>query len=105
MSRPAPAAPPARPAAPAGTVPAAAPARESVARTLGLESSEDGSLLELVDHLLNQGVVLTGEVVLGLADVDLIYLRLNVLLCAADRVLGESAAASPASADAGTADG
>jgi hypothetical protein len=47
----------------------------------------DGSLLELVDHLLNQGVVLTGEVVLGLAGVDLIYLRLSLLLCAADRIL------------------
>ena len=50
----------------------------------------DGSLLELVDHLLNQGVVLTGEVVLGLAGVDLIYLRLSLLLCAADRLLEPS---------------
>jgi hypothetical protein len=32
-------------------------------------------------------VVLDGELVLGLADVDLIYLRLSVLLVAADRVL------------------
>ena len=47
----------------------------------------DGSLLELVDHLLNQGVVLTGDVVLGLAGVDLIYARLSLLLCAADRIL------------------
>ena len=46
----------------------------------------DASLLDLVDHVLNQGVVLTGEVVLGLADVDLVYLRLSVLLCAADRL-------------------
>ncbi len=27
------------------------------------------------------------EVMLGLADVDLVYLRLSVLLCAADRLL------------------
>ena len=47
----------------------------------------DSSLLDLVDNLLNQGVVITGEVVLGLAGVDLIYLRLSALLCAADRVL------------------
>ena len=47
----------------------------------------DGSLLELVDNLLNQGVVVHGEVILGLAGVDLIYLRLSALLCAADRVL------------------
>ncbi|HEX7183115.1 MAG TPA: gas vesicle protein GvpJ [Thermoanaerobaculia bacterium] len=50
-----------------------------------LEGADD-SLLELVDHLLNQGVVLTGDLVLGLAGVDLIYLRLSLLLCAADRL-------------------
>ncbi len=47
----------------------------------------DGSLLDLVDNLLNQGVVVHGEVILGLAGVDLIYLRLSAILCAADRVL------------------
>ena len=59
------------------------------AGTTGLDILEgaDGSLLELVDHLLNQGVVLTGDLVLGLAGVDLIYARLSLLLCAADRVL------------------
>lgn len=51
-----------------------------------LEGS-DISLLETVDHLLNQGVVLTGDVVIGLAGVDLIYLRLSAVLCAADRIL------------------
>ena len=45
------------------------------------------SLLDLVDNLLNQGVVITGEVVIGLAGVDLIYLQLSALLCSADRVL------------------
>jgi hypothetical protein len=45
------------------------------------------SLLDLVDNLLNQGVVITGEVVIGLAGIDLIYLELSALLCAADRVL------------------
>lgn len=49
--------------------------------------SSETSLLDLVDNLLNQGVVITGELVLGLAGVDLIYLRLSALLCAADRVL------------------
>ena len=54
---------------------------------LDLLDGADGSLLELVDHLLNQGVVVSGDLVLGLAGVDLIYARLSVLLCAADRVL------------------
>jgi Gas vesicle protein len=44
------------------------------------------SLLDLVDQVLNKGVVIDGEVVLGLAGVDLIYLRLSALLCAADRL-------------------
>jgi len=51
----------------------------------------DASLVDVVDSLLDKGVVLDGEVVLGLADVDLIYLRLSVLLVAADRLLKRSA--------------
>jgi Gas vesicle protein len=47
----------------------------------------DAALLDLVDHVLNKGVVVTGDVMLGLAGVDLVYLRLSALLCAADRVL------------------
>ncbi len=53
----------------------------------GLLELPNESLLDLVDSLLDKGVVLDGEVVLGLADIDLIYLRLGVLLVAADRVL------------------
>jgi hypothetical protein len=47
----------------------------------------ESSLLDLVDHLLQQGVVVTGDVVLGISNIDLIYLRASLLLCAADRVL------------------
>jgi hypothetical protein len=49
--------------------------------------ADDSSLLDLVDNLLTRGVVVSGDVVLGIADVDLVYLRLSALLCAADRVL------------------
>ena len=49
----------------------------------------DSSLLDLVDNLLNRGVVISGEVMLGLAGVDLVYLRVSALLCSADRVIGE----------------
>jgi hypothetical protein len=52
----------------------------------GLLESPDTSLLDLVDSLLDKGVVLDGEIVLGLADIDLVYVRLGVLLAAADRV-------------------
>jgi hypothetical protein len=50
-----------------------------------LEHTDD-SMLDLVDNLLNRGVVITGEVMLGLAGVDLVYLRLQAVLCSADRV-------------------
>jgi hypothetical protein len=57
-------------------------------RTLARPS--ESTLGDLVDHVLNKGVVLTGEVVLGLAGVDLVYLRLQALLAAADRVQGKA---------------
>jgi hypothetical protein len=63
-------------------------ARSVEARCAAAGTAEaGGSLLDLVDNLLNKGVVLTGEVTLGIAGVDLVYARLTVLLCAADRVL------------------
>ena len=46
----------------------------------------DATLLELVDHVLNKGVVVTGDVMLSIAGVDLVYVRLSALLCAADRL-------------------
>jgi hypothetical protein len=49
--------------------------------------TEDASLLDIVDNVLNKGVVLSGDVTIALAQVDLIYVRLSLLLCAADRVL------------------
>jgi len=40
----------------------------------------DASLLELVDRLLNKGVVLAGEATISVAGIDLIYLGLNLVL-------------------------
>jgi len=47
------------------------------------------TVLDLLDNLLNKGVMLNGDITLGVAGVDLIYLRLSTLLCAADRIFGE----------------
>ena len=52
----------------------------------------DETLLDVLDHLLNKGVMATGDVRLGVAGIDLIYLRLSTLLCAADRVLPKRSA-------------
>jgi hypothetical protein len=49
--------------------------------------TEDASLLDIVDNVLSKGVVLSGDVTIALAQVDLIYAQLSVLLCAADRVM------------------
>jgi hypothetical protein len=63
------------------------PQRRELARIF--ESSET-SLVDVIDNLLNRGVVLNADIILALADVDLVYLRLSALLCAADRVLPDS---------------
>jgi len=52
-----------------------------------LEAAPESTVLDVVDELLNRGVVADGDLTLGVAGVDLIYLRLSALLCAADRVL------------------
>ena len=51
---------------------------------------EETSLADVIDNLLNRGVVLNADLILALAGVDLVYLRLSALLCAADRVVPES---------------
>lgn len=38
------------------------------------------TLLDLVDRVLNKGVVLSGDIMLSVADVDLVYVGLRVLL-------------------------
>ena len=38
------------------------------------------ALLELVDRVLNKGVVLSGDITLSVAGVDLVYVGLRVLL-------------------------
>ena len=38
------------------------------------------TLIELVDRVLNKGVVLTGDITLSVAGVDLVYVGLRLLL-------------------------
>ena len=60
------------------------PPRRQVARIV---DDSDSSLLDVLDNLLNRGVVVNADIILALANVDLVYVRLSALLCAADRVL------------------
>jgi hypothetical protein len=71
---------------PPRTAPPYRPPRRQVARII---DQSDSSLADVLDNLLNKGVVLNADIILALANVDLIYLRLSALLCAADRVLSD----------------
>jgi hypothetical protein len=64
-----------------------APKRTTPKSQVGRILDDDSSLLDLIDNLLSKGVMLNADLILALADVDLIYVRLSALLCAADRVL------------------
>ena len=48
---------------------------------------EDVSLLEILDHVLNAGVVIHGSLVISLAGVDLVYVGLNVVLTSVETAL------------------
>jgi gas vesicle structural protein len=53
------------------------------------------TLVELVDRVLNKGVVISGDITLSVAGVDLVYVGLRMLLASAgtlDRLAGEEAA-------------
>ena len=63
-----------------------APLKRQVARII---DQSDSSLLDVLDNLLNRGVVLNADIILALAGVDLVYLKLSALLCAADRILSD----------------
>jgi hypothetical protein len=44
------------------------------------------TLLDLVDRAIDHGVILAGDITIAVADVDLIYLGLRVLLASVERV-------------------
>ena len=45
-----------------------------------LTESEHISLCEVLDRILNKGAVIVGDVMISVADIDLIYLGLQVIL-------------------------
>jgi hypothetical protein len=47
---------------------------------MGVSEHEGMSLCELLDRVLNTGVVATGEIVISVAGIDLIYVNLQLLL-------------------------
>ncbi len=49
---------------------------------------KDLSLCEALDRILNKGAVLFGEVIISVADIDLVYLGLQVILASMETARG-----------------
>ncbi len=45
-----------------------------------IDRSRDITILEVLDRVLNKGVILTGDIVISVADIDLIYLGVKLML-------------------------
>jgi len=45
-----------------------------------IDQSKDITILELLDRVLTKGVILTGDIVISVADIDLIYLGIKLML-------------------------
>lgn len=51
------------------------------------EREEQLVLVEALDHLLDRGVVIAGEAVISIGNVDLLYLGLNIVLANVDAII------------------
>lgn len=54
---------------------------------VGTDVHQDVTLLDILDHVLNAGVVLHGSIVISLAGVDLVYLGLNAVLTSVETAM------------------
>ncbi|HZL95492.1 MAG TPA: gas vesicle protein, partial [Vicinamibacterales bacterium] len=68
---------------------ALAPRRKKRTARADAARIQSQSLLDVIDTVIDKGLAVDAEIVLGLADIDLIYLRVGALLAAADRVFGQ----------------
>jgi hypothetical protein len=57
---------------------------ENQSARCSLAAQEHVSLCEILDRVLTKGVVVVGEVVISVADIDLIYLGLQLVLTSAE---------------------
>lgn len=53
-------------------------------------SDREVSLVEVLDRALGAGVVLTGDVTLSLADIDLVYLSLHLVVGSVPTLFGDN---------------
>jgi hypothetical protein len=64
------------------------PYPETVLPEASLPENQDVSLCEALDRILNKGAVLFGEVMISVADIDLVYLGLQVILASMETARG-----------------
>lgn len=62
----------------------------------GNPNNDEISLLDILDHVLNSGVVVHGSLVISLAGVDLVYIGLNVILTSVETAFQSMNRALPA---------
>lgn len=62
----------------------------------GNPNDDEISLLDILDHVLNSGIVLHGNLVISLAGVDLVYVGLNVILTSVETALQSMSRTRPA---------
>jgi hypothetical protein len=64
------------------------PYPETMLPEASLPENQDVSLCEALDRILNKGAVLFGEVMISVADIDLVYLGLQVILASMETARG-----------------
>ncbi|MCW2519926.1 MAG: Gas vesicle protein [Mycobacterium sp.] len=55
--------------------------------TLAASRSDEVALVDLLDRLLAGGVVITGDLTISLADVDLVHISLRALISSVEKLL------------------
>ncbi|HEX6533417.1 MAG TPA: gas vesicle protein [Gemmatimonadaceae bacterium] len=60
-----------------------------------LEGDDELVLSELLNHVLDKGVVITGDVTISVADIDLLRLGLSVILSSVETLEGRRRGAEP----------
>lgn len=49
-----------------------------------IDASQNVTVLELLDRVLNKGVVIAGDITISVADIDLLYIGAKLLLSSVD---------------------
>ncbi len=54
---------------------------------MSLQETQDVALIDLADRLLAKGVTISGDIVLSVAGVDLVYLSIRALIASVETAL------------------